>query len=330
MARGLPISVRAMVSICCSPPEVRPAGRRAQHGEVRKQREQPLGRPGRRAVARRLAADLEVLLHRQVGETRAAPRARSRGPGARSGAAAGRRSSWPAKRIRPRVGRTRPMMLFSVVDLPAPLRPSSATTSPRADLEAHVVQDVRAAVVAVQAGDLKHRRGLRSGGAPGPSARRRDRSPAPAGRRAPRRACRSATSRPRFITMIRSALANTTSMSCSVNSTARSRSRTIVAGQRHQRDALARRHAGGRLVHQQEPRLVRQRDRQLDPLEIAVGQHAAGALGLVRDPDPREQRQRLVAIQAGRARPEARACAGDARSAPAARSRARSSSRRSG
>ena len=74
--------------------------------------------------------------------------------------------------------------------------------------------------------------------------------------------------------MIRSALANTTSMSCSVNSTARSRSRTIVAGQRHQRDARARRHAGGRLVHQQQPRLVRQRHRQLDPLEIAVGEHA--------------------------------------------------------
>ena len=36
----------------------------------------------------------------------------------------------PSKWISPREGRTSPMMVLSVVDLPAPFRPSSATTSP--------------------------------------------------------------------------------------------------------------------------------------------------------------------------------------------------------
>ena len=36
----------------------------------------------------------------------------------------------PAKLTSPRAGGTRPMIAFIVVDLPAPLRPSSATTSP--------------------------------------------------------------------------------------------------------------------------------------------------------------------------------------------------------
>src|SRR6185312_11119135 len=43
----------------------------------------------------------------------------------------GRRSMRaPAKLTSPRAGGTRPMIAFMAVDLPAPLRPSSATTSP--------------------------------------------------------------------------------------------------------------------------------------------------------------------------------------------------------
>jgi hypothetical protein len=40
----------------------------------------------------------------------------------------------PSNWIEPSAGGTRPMMLFRVVDLPAPLRPRSATTSPRLTL----------------------------------------------------------------------------------------------------------------------------------------------------------------------------------------------------
>ena len=64
-------------------------------------------------------------------------------------------------------------------------------------------------------------------------------------------------------------------MLCSVKSTPIDCSRASRRGQRHQLVALARRHAGGRLVHQQQARPVGQRDRQLDALDVAVGQHAA-------------------------------------------------------
>ena len=57
---------------------------------------------------------------------------------------------------------------------------------------------------------------------------------------------------PRASTMMRSAWANTTSMLCSVKSTPMPRSTHQPLGQRHQLVALARRHAGGRLVHQQQ------------------------------------------------------------------------------
>ena len=50
-----------------------------------------------------------------------------------------------------------------------------------------------------------------------------------------------------------------------------------LLGQRHQRVALARRHAGGGLVHQQQARAVGHRDRELDALDVAVGEHAARA-----------------------------------------------------
>ena len=49
-------------------------------------------------------------------------------------------------------------------------------------------------------------------------------------------------------------------------------------GQPHQLDAFARRHAGGRLIHQQQLRLVGERDGKLQPLEIAIGEFAAGTI----------------------------------------------------
>ena len=52
-------------------------------------------------------------------------------------------------------GVTTPIRLFSVVLLPAPLRPSSATTSLRSTRSDDVEQDVRIAVIAVQPVDLE-------------------------------------------------------------------------------------------------------------------------------------------------------------------------------
>ena len=63
--------------------------------------------------------------------------------------------STPSNMTEPVRGVTTPIRLFSVVLLPAPLRPSSATTSLRLDAQRDVEQDVRIAVVAVQAVDLE-------------------------------------------------------------------------------------------------------------------------------------------------------------------------------
>ena len=54
-------------------------------------------------------------------------------------------------------------MVLSVVLLPTPLRPSRPTTSPRADVERHAVQDVALAVVGVQVLDRDEGIGGRAG-----------------------------------------------------------------------------------------------------------------------------------------------------------------------
>ncbi len=60
-------------------------------------------------------------------------------------------------------------------------------------------------------------------------------------------------------------------------------------GERHQVDAFFRRHAGGRLVEQQELGVVGERDRELEALEIAVGEFAAGPPGLRFQPQEIEE-----------------------------------------
>ena len=74
-------------------------------------------------------------------------------------------------------------------------------------------------------------------------------------------------------------------------------------GEPHQFDALARRHAGGRLVHQQQLRLVGERDRELEPLEVAIGELAAGPLGIVAHADQIEQAAGLLARATAASRP---------------------------
>ena len=72
----------------------------------------------------------------------------------------------------------------------------------------------------------------------------------------------------------------------------------------HQLDPLARRHAGGRLVHQQQLRLVGERDRKLEPLEVAIGEFAAGPLGIAAHADEIEQPSGLLARELRRRGPE--------------------------
>ena len=119
---------------------------------------------------------------------------------------------------------------------------------------------------------------------------RRGRPPARAARRGSPSGVPSAMIRPRSSTMTRSAWPNTTSMSCSVNSTAMPLRAREVGGELHQAAARARRHPGGRLVHQQQARRAGERQRELDALGVAVGERRAALVGEARHPDALEQR----------------------------------------
>ena len=63
--------------------------------------------------------------------------------------------SAPSKTIEPARGVTTPIRLFKVVLLPAPLRPSSATTSLRSTVQRDVEEDVGIPVIGVQSVDLE-------------------------------------------------------------------------------------------------------------------------------------------------------------------------------
>ena len=76
-----------------------------------------------------------------------------------------------------------------------------------------------------------------------------------------------------------------------------------AAGQLHQRHALARGHASGGLVHQQQLRVVGQRHGQFHPFDVAIGQIAAGAVGLGLHIDLGQQSQRIGPAVAGSAGP---------------------------
>ena len=97
--------------------------------------------------------------------------------------------------------------------------------------------------------------------------------------------------------MMRSAKANTTSIECSVNSTEIAALHHQPLDQRDQLVALARRHAGGRLIHQQQARLVGERDGKLDALDVAIGELAARPVGGVAHADLLEQLERAIAMQ---------------------------------
>ena len=75
-------------------------------------------------------------------------------------------------------------------------------------------------------------------------------------------------------------------------------------GEPHQLGALARSHAGGRLVHQEQLRLVRQRHRQFQPLQIAIGKLPAGAVGIAGHPDQLQQAAGFLTRQLRRRRPQ--------------------------
>ena len=96
---------------------------------------------------------------------------------------------------------------------------------------------------------------------------------------------------------MRSAKANTTSIECSVNSTEMLRSTTSRLTSAISSWRSRARHAGGRLVHQQQARLVGERDGELDALDVAIGEFAARPVGGLAHADLREQLERALAMQ---------------------------------
>ena len=77
-----------------------------------------------------------------------------------------------------------------------------------------------------------------------------------------------------------------------------------VRGQVHQRRPLARGHAGGGLVHEKELGLAGQRDGELHPLHVAIGERRAGHVRRLRHADLGEQLHGLVAMALPGRRPE--------------------------
>jgi hypothetical protein len=70
--------------------------------------------------------------------------------------------------------------------------------------------------------------------------------------------------------------------------------------QLHQRRPLARRHARGRFVHQEELGLARERDCEFDPLQVSVSDRRAGPVGSLRHADAIEDRDGVGPVQTAR------------------------------
>ncbi len=151
--------MRPIASICCSPPEslvpwLEPS-RSFRFGNSSKifSSDSPPGLTTRRQQ--------EVFLDAEAGEDAALFRAQ-RDAGARDLV---RHAADQFAALEAHLSRcacvTMPMIDFIVVVLPAPLRPSSVTTSPFAHVEIDAVQNVRLAVPGLQVLDREQRRARR-------------------------------------------------------------------------------------------------------------------------------------------------------------------------
>ena len=156
------ISARPMATICCWPPDSDVLGtwrRSRQHREqVVDARQVPRSRPAE------LAADQQVLLDRERGE-QPAPFGHERDAARRPPhAQADRRSARRRTGCASRRDLMAPAMHLSSVDLPAPLAPMTATTSPGATLQRNAEQRLEVAVEGVERPHveerLRHRRGF--------------------------------------------------------------------------------------------------------------------------------------------------------------------------
>ena len=177
----------------------------------------------------------------------------------------------------------------------------------RGDVQRDVEQHVRLAVGGVESCDRELE--LRVTARLRRARRRRDRPPEPPRWRAPPPARPRRSASPRLSTSTRSAWPNTTSMSCSVNSTpiVRSRARRAVRPISAWR-SLGAMPAAGSSISSNFGSLASAM-REFEPLQVAVGELAATALRLIGHADEIEQARRLadvVARRPAKRRPTAR------------------------
>ena len=133
--KGLPIKVRATVSICCSPPLMLPPGRCGISPRLGKSSNKRSGVQCGATLPSGHCRTFCLPTSRFSMTVRSVNMRRSSGTKPRPKRAAWCGSlcerSWPMKVTCPRLRASIPIKALSVVDLPAPLRPIRATTSPR-------------------------------------------------------------------------------------------------------------------------------------------------------------------------------------------------------
>src|SRR3954466_687626 len=184
----------------------------------------------------------------------------------------------PSSRTSPANAGSSPMIVLSIVDLPAPLRPSSATTSPAAIWSctsnrtcARPYPPLTCSISSIAKVHLAHSWIVAYC----------SRRPAGYDFSAVQHEHTVCEGEHRFHVML-----------------GKQHGDVLVARQcgneTHERVALLRRRAGRRLVHQQQARAVGQCEGKLQALEVAVRQLRADARGLLRHSDPSEQLVRFV------------------------------------
>ena len=154
---GRAISARPIAHICCSPPDIVPAfwrSRSCKRGNRSKTRSMSSRIPSRSGAGTRPSRGSRgtVIRGKQPASLRGL------GDPAPTISCAGHRvMSRPCERIEPCRGRFRPLIERSVVDLPAPLAPSSVTISPSRTCQRDALERVDRAVVGVDVVDLEDR-----------------------------------------------------------------------------------------------------------------------------------------------------------------------------
>ena len=280
-----------MATICISPPDRFSHSRCIRYSSAEKISKHSFSRPARESASscarwRGCARRVSVGKMRRSSGTQPMPRRAISCVGARVMSA--RRSG-----SLPRRAGVSPSTERSVVVLPAPFGPSSATTSPAADRERDVEQHLRLAVERVDAVERRASRCTRRGSSAAP---RFSRSSA---------GVPSAITWPQWITETVSARPNRKRMSCSMT--------TIVSCRFSSRDELGkprrrlRAEAGSRLVEKEQARLARRARRAISsarrsPYDRLLRRRAL----LAGEADAREHRGRLVLRGACRRRGRAR------------------------